>query len=179
MDPRMNDVKEYAAYIHSYNQWNEPKTEYKAAILSLQRRGTLFEDVDYINEAKTIIKSIFGNNKEYGALESTGLKVRYYDLVNIIKKQKPYGIAIILAMATNESSDEHFTTYLPCGETTPINLTFCGIARRVLDEYMKKTEIENLCKRMPNYEGILRNLRTAKERQGKRTPRETPLHCGH
>ena len=177
MDPRMDRVKEYATYIH--NHWIIPRTEHKAAIVSLERRGIFFEETDYISEAKSMISSAFSGNSPSGTLEDTGLKLRYSQLKEIIKSVKPYGIAIIIAMANREDCDELFCSYLPDFSINPINLTYCGIARRLIDEYISKDEVEKLCNKIPNYEGILRNLRTSKERQGKRTPRETPLHCSH
>ena len=138
--------------------------------------GNNKKSLDYtynLNEKQTGITNLLQDIKD------TGLKLRYYLLKEIIKSVKPYGIAIIIAMANREDCDELFCSYLPDFSINPINLTYCGIARRLIDDYISKDEVEKLCNKIPNYEGILRNLRTSKERQGKRTPRETPLHCSH
>ena len=174
-DPRINDVRDFATYLHSH--WVVKTTEHKAAILCLERRGRLFDSHNFIEDARSMIASAFNEDDNSGMLVDTGLKVRYEKLRDLTLAFSPFGIAVMLAMAYSDDNDV-FAEY-ENEEGRTILLTLTNVAQHLLDDYFSEGAIKELCEQIPIYEGILRNLRTARERQGKRTPRQTALHCGH
>lgn len=174
-DPRMNEVIDFAAYLHSH--WVAKTTEHRAAILCLERRGRLFESHDFVEDARNMIASAFNEDDNSGTLHDTGLSVRYEKLRDLTLAFRPFGIAVMLAMAYSNNNDV-FAEY-ENEEGRIVLLTLTSVAQHLLDDYFSEDAIKELCEQIPIYEGILRNLRTARERQGKRTPRQTALHCGH
>lgn len=174
-DPRMNEAPEFAAFLHS--RWYIPTTEHKAAMMALDRRGPLFEEYDFLEDAREMITGSFREDENMGSLEDTGLRSRFEQLARSVRCYKPYGMSVMIAMAYSDRNED-LTEYQPENKESTI-LTLVGVAQRLLEEYFEASEIKELCEQVPIYEGVLRNLRTGRERRGGRTPRRTALHCSH
>ena len=144
----MENYPDFASYLH--NPWAFTTKEEEASILVFKRKNR-FLDGYVINEhLETTIKKFFGN---FDNLHKYGL-IHHYNLLKqfVIDYQL---IGLILYGTTLDNTDPYnpinIGKYINNSGVT-IQLTVQTICQLLIDEYIKKDNVEELCRKTPNFD---------------------------
>lgn len=138
----------------SYDVLTDPM---KAAVLGMRRKARFIEGFDPISELNNILMMYFGDRAE---LEDTGLRVKYFELLNWIRENKAIGLILIGADPNNypRKYNDLIVKYTTQAYIK-IDLTMRSICQCLLREYISSDNIQSLCEEVPNYTDYLRNVR--------------------
>lgn len=128
----------------------------KAAVLGVRRKARFIEGFDPITELRGVLMNFFGDRNE---LETTGLRVKYLELLNWTRENKAIGLIILGADPNNyprlyKDLIVKYTTQA----YVKIELTMSGICQYLLRDYIGNDNIKELCEATPCYNDYLRNV---------------------
>ena len=130
-----NYSDEFAGFLH--NPYGYPTDIEKQAI---QRITSVVPNMaEYL---LLIISKYFGNR---GKIQSEGLTIQYNELKEFIVKNKLIGLIYWGADASNDSFNTLVSEYSTTNNTT-IKLTTGSICKYLLDEFIKRVNVEELCR---------------------------------
>lgn len=128
----------------------------KAAVFGVRRKARFIEGFDPITELRSVLIDFFGDREE---LETTGLRVKYLELLNWIRENKAIGLIILGADPNNyprlyRDLIVKYTTQA----YIKIDLTMSGICQYLLQDYIGNDNIKELCEATHCYADYLRNV---------------------
>lgn len=123
--------------------------EQEAALLEIRRKKRFIEGYNEYYELRCLIEEFFTNQSE---LEQTGLRVAYEGLKN---KVITYHLIGFILLGLN-NDDIPISYNLPiCKYITvdrkELTLTISSISNHLIDDYIKKENVDNLCRQCPNF----------------------------
>ena len=141
----MNDYPEFASYLH--NPWAYPTKVEEAAITSARRSYRFIGGTDIHKDTLDLIQKFFGNLHE---LHKYGLVKHYKALENHVKEHNLIG-HILYATNIDDSEDTSINKY-QTNTGSLINLTIKSISTRLIKEYIKRENVDALCRKIPTFD---------------------------
>lgn len=141
----MNDYPEFASFLH--NPWAYPSKVEEAAITSARRSYRFIGGTDIDKDVTDILHKFFGDVEQ---LHKFGL-VKYYKAMEDYVKENHLIGHILYATNIDDEKDVLINKY-QTNTGSVINLTVKSITTRLIKEYIKRENVEALCRKIPNFD---------------------------
>lgn len=149
-EPIMHD---FAGYLH--NPYGYPTNVEKAAITVFKRKGRFVGGYEINEHLSTLIKKYFGN---LDSLHKKGL-VHHYELIKKeIIDNDLIGLILYGANINNTPVDKLIVNTYKTQDNKTISLTIPSICRYILDDYIGSKNIDELCRKTPNFDVYYKTL---------------------
>ena len=138
---------EFASFLH--NPGGYPTKEETAAMLVFKRKERFIWDYDVVKLLRELLLKYFGNIDD---LNKYGL-VKYFKALQVfVEDHKLIGLILIGTDLNNVSHDMAGINKYVTTTGVVINLTVSSITQRLVTDYIKRENIEKLCRETPTFE---------------------------
>lgn len=141
----LNDAPEFASFLH--NPWAFPSKVEKTAITATLRKYRFIGGTDPDKDLYDLLHKFFGNLND---LHKFGLVTHFNLMKDHVIKYKYIGLVLY---GTNISHDNDILINKYQTNTgAVIPLTVKSITTRLITEYIKKENVEDLCRQVHNFD---------------------------
>ena len=141
----LNDAPEFASFLH--NPWAFPSKVEKTAITATLRGYRFIGGTDPDKDLNDLLHKFFGNLHE---LHKYGL-VRHFKLMEEYVKDTNLIGLVLYGTNISDGKDATINNY-QTNTGSVITLTVKSITTRLITEYIKKENVEGLCRQVPNFD---------------------------
>jgi len=150
---------EFASFLH--NPGGYPTKEETAAMLVFKRKERFIWDYDAVSSLRELLVKYFGDMDE---LNKFGLVKQFKALKLLVEEHNLIGLILIGADINNVPDKIQYVNIQKYATNTGglIDLKITPICQRLITDYIKKENIENLCRETPNFDIYYGNLHPSK-----------------
>ena len=139
----MDNYTDFASYLH--NPWAFQSKEEQAAMLVFKRKGRFDESYNYIVDLSETVTRFFG---DIDNLHRFGLAIQYNHLKNYVIENHLIGLILNGTILEDDIKIGVYKTQ----NNDIFELTVKNICQYLIKEYIKSENVEDLCRKTPNFE---------------------------
>jgi hypothetical protein len=139
---------DFSNFLH--NPWKYQTKEEAAAVLIFKRKERFILGYYIDNEIKELLRLYFGETHTE-ELEKYGLVKPFKNLQVYVEQNNLIGLILYGTDINNYKIDEKLNTYIT-NTGGKIDLTISSITQRLILDYIKKENVDILCRKTPNFD---------------------------